>query len=135
MHKAPQEKSFFGKTYFLGHGDGLGPGDHGYKFIKWVFRNPFFQWLYARVHPNLGIGIASYFSRASRRKTGHKDAHFLGEKEFMIIFATRETAGSSPEIDYFIFGHRHYPITYELEDREILLQPWRLDYPFHLFGN
>ena len=34
------------KKFFIGHGDGLGPGDHGYKFIKKVFRNKFCQWLY-----------------------------------------------------------------------------------------
>ena len=41
----PQEFEFNGKKFFIGHGDGLGPGDHRYKFIKKIFRNKFCQWL------------------------------------------------------------------------------------------
>ncbi len=39
----------------VGHGDGLGPGDNMYKLLKKVFNNSICQWLFARIHPNLGI--------------------------------------------------------------------------------
>ena len=35
-----------GKILFVAHGDGLGPGDRGYKFVKKVFRNKFCQFLF-----------------------------------------------------------------------------------------
>ena len=102
-----------GKKFFIAHGDGLGPGDHGYKFIKSVFRNPFSQWLFGAIHPSWGIGLANFFSRKSRKKTGHKDAQFLGEQgEWLIIFCRQTLA--KEHYDYFIMGHRHYPIDYEL---------------------
>ena len=115
VHKDPIRKTFFGKEYFIGHGDGLGPGDHGYKFLKKVFRSPVMQWMFHRLHPNFGIGIADYFSKTSRRKTGHKDAVDFGEKEFLLVFC-RDTLQKEPEIDYFVFGHRHLPKYFELEE-------------------
>ena len=74
------------KKFYIGHGDGLGPGDYGYKFIKRVFANPFLQWCFARLHPNLGIGLADFLSKRSRAKTGHKDA----------VLVTLETLSGEP---------------------------------------
>ena len=99
-------KEFNGKRFFIGHGDGIGPGDHGYKFIKAVFSNPFCQWLFARLHPNLAFAIAKYCSNQSRAVV--EDLEFKGEeKEFQVIFAKEKLANE--KIDYFIFGHRHIP--------------------------
>lgn len=109
MHRAPILIEEQGKKIMIGHGDGLGPGDKGYKFIKKVFANRFFQWCFARLHPNFGIGIANYFSRSSRAATGNDDKRFLGkENEWLAIYA--EEALQKESIDYFIFGHRHLPI-------------------------
>ena len=63
----PKEFEFYGKRFLIGHGDGLGPGDHGYKFIKKVFRNKFCQWLFGQMHPTLGMKVANFFSRKSAR--------------------------------------------------------------------
>lgn len=114
IHYEPIIRNIAGKTYFLGHGDGLGPGDRGYKFLKKIFRNPLAQWSFHRLHPNFGIGLADYFSKKSRAKTGHKDAIDHGENEFLLIFA-KERLKQQPEIDYFVFGHRHLPKFEELE--------------------
>lgn len=109
MHRAPIIIEAQGKKIMIGHGDGLGPGDKGYKFIKKVFANKFFQWCFARLHPNFGIGIANYFSRKSRIATGHDDRKFLGiENEWLAIYARQYL--QQEHIDYFIFGHRHLPI-------------------------
>jgi len=104
-----------GKRIFIGHGDGLGPGDHGFKFIKKIFRSPICQWLFGNLlHPNWAIGLANFFSRKSREKTGDADANFLGEEnEWLIIFSKDYLKKDS--VDYFIFGHRHYPIKLPLE--------------------
>lgn len=102
-----------GKKFFIGHGDGLGPGDFGYKFIKKVFASPVSQWLFARIHPNTGLRIMKYWSGTSRQHT--EEERFLGpEKEWLIRFAMEEL--SRQKIDYFIFGHRHLPIEYDLGD-------------------
>ena len=72
----PKQFEFAGKNFFIGHGDGLGPGDQGYKFIKKIFTNPVCQWLFGWLHPDLGIQLANYFSRKSRAKTGSGDEQF-----------------------------------------------------------
>jgi len=126
-----------GKKFFIGHGDGLGPGDHGYKFIKKVFRNPLCQWLFGFLHPSIGIGIANYFSRKSREKTGTSDEQFMGEdKEWLIIFSKEVLA--KEHYDYFIFGHRHYPLDLKLsgKSRYINLGDWISNFTYATFdGN
>lgn len=121
----PAAFEFNNKKFFIGHGDGLGPGDHRYKFIKKVFRNKFSQWLFGILHPGAGIGLANYMSRKSRAATGMTDEHFLGEeKEWLIIFAKQML--EKQHFDYFIFGHRHLPLDFKLKDnsRYINLGDW-----------
>jgi UDP-2,3-diacylglucosamine hydrolase len=109
----PQTYEWNNKKFFIGHGDGLGPGDHGFKMMKKVFRSPLSQALFGLLHPTIGVGVANYFSRKSRKKTGTSDEVFLGEdKEWLIIFC-REIL-TKEHFDYFIFGHRHLPLDFEL---------------------
>lgn len=120
-----REYNFNNKKFFIAHGDGLGPGDNGYKFIKKMFRNKFCQWLFGVVHPSVGMGIANYFSRKSRQATGTSDKNFLGEdKEWLIIFSKEVL--QHQHFDYFIYGHRHLPLDFTLNDesRYINLGDW-----------
>jgi UDP-2,3-diacylglucosamine hydrolase len=121
----PQEYEFNGKHFYIGHGDGLGPGDHSYKFLKKIFRNKACQWLFGVLHPTWGIGLANYFSRKSRAATGSSDEIFLGEDKEWLITYSREVL-QSKHVDYFIFGHRHLPIDFKLNDvsRYINLGDW-----------
>lgn len=114
-----------GKKLFIGHGDGLGPGDHGYKFIKKIFRNRFCQWAFGVLHPDWGIQLANYFSRKSRLKTGEADSIFLGEENEWLVQYSKEVL-QQQQIDYFIFGHRHLPMDIELQEgsRYINLGDW-----------
>lgn len=114
LYREPIEKEFFGKSYLIGHGDGLGPGDKGYKILKKVFSNKFCQWCFARLHPNFGIWLADKSSKSSRAKTGNDDEIFLGaDEEWLIQFCKEEL--KKKHTDYFIFGHRHLPIQHKLE--------------------
>ncbi len=115
LYREPIERIWNGKKFMIGHGDGLGPGDHGYKFIKKVFANKVCQWLFARLHPNFGIGLANYFSGYSRSTTGDKDRIFLGEdKEWLIIYCKEVL--QKAHFDYFVFGHRHLPMEIKLNE-------------------
>lgn len=106
-----------GKTFFIGHGDGLGPGDYGYKFIKNIFNNKICQWLFHRLHPNFGLGLMTFFSGKSRESSDDPQV-FLGEKkEWLVVFAEEEIQ-KNPEIDFFVFGHRHLPIDYTLKNKK-----------------
>ncbi len=125
VYRQPIIREFNGKRFMIGHGDGLGPADHGYKFIKKVFANPFCQWLFARLHPNFGINLANFFSGTSR-SYNPAEATFLGEEKEWLIQFSNEVLDEQP-IDYFIFGHRHLPIDYTLKNgksRYINLGDW-----------
>ena len=112
------------KKFYLHHGDGLGPGDPGYKILKTFFRSRFCQWLFARLHPNLGIGIAQKWSAKSRLQSKVEEQVLDTEKEWLVTFS-RELLRDS-HFDYLIFGHRHLPLEIQLDDesRYINLGEW-----------
>ncbi len=113
VYHEPTTFEYNGTKFYIGHGDGLGPGDHGYKLLKKIFRNKFCRWLFGILPPALGVGLAGWLSRRSRAVTGQIDERFLGqEKEWLIIYS-KEVLGKE-HFDYFIFGHRHLPIDYPL---------------------
>jgi UDP-2,3-diacylglucosamine hydrolase len=115
IHREAIQREYGGKKFYIAHGDGLGPGDHGYKFIKKFFASKFCQWCFARLHPNLGLGIANRWSQRSRSHTGSDDDIFLGEdKEFLVVHG-RDVL-KEEFFDYFIFGHRHLPLDITLQD-------------------
>jgi len=104
-----------GLKLYIGHGDGLGPGDHGYKRLKKLFRNPVAKWLFGIFPPAAGMGLANYFSRRSRAQTGTTEEIFLGEdKEWLVIYCKELLTRQS--YDYFVFGHRHLPVDFKLKD-------------------
>ncbi|HAW19289.1 MAG TPA: UDP-2,3-diacylglucosamine hydrolase [Flavobacteriales bacterium] len=106
MYYQPVRRTIDGKEFMIGHGDGLGPGDSGYKFIKKIFTNPMCQRLFAALHPYFGAKLARFFSRKSRETTGDKDSIYLGDdKEFLVQYCNEVL--ESEHVDYFIFGHRH----------------------------
>lgn len=112
-----------GKRFYLHHGDGLGPGDAKYKLLKKVFRSKFCQWLFARIHPNLGIGIASSWSRDSRARNGKKEVFKDKDEEWLYTYS-KELLEKS-HFDYLIFGHRHLPLDLQIgESRYINLGEW-----------
>jgi len=134
IYRDPIVREYNGKRFFIGHGDGLGPGDYGYKFIKKVFRNKFCQWAFARLHPNFGIGLANYFSGKSRLANSGSDKEFLGEEnEWLAIYAKEQLA--KEHYDFFIFGHRHLPLDLEVGNgaRYINLGEWVSDFTYAIF--
>lgn len=134
LHREPIQRTYNNRRFFIGHGDGLGPGDHGYKFIKKVFRNRFCQWLFARLHPNFGIGMANFWSRKSRAHTGNDDKEFLGEENEWLAIYSKEIL-EKEHFDYFLFGHRHLPMEIEVGPKSTYfnLGDWIDHYTYAVF--
>ena len=110
----PQWLYLNGALCYLAHGDGLGPGDYGYKFLKRVFTNRLCQWLFRWTHPDIGIRLADYFSGVSRNSQDEEAiGQFLGEDKEYLILHSREWLRYY-HVTYFIYGHRHYPLKYSL---------------------
>jgi UDP-2,3-diacylglucosamine hydrolase len=129
LYTAPITRVIDGKNFYIGHGDGLGPGDHGYKFIKRVFTNPLCRWAYRWLHPDIGIRLAMYLSRRSRYSSGHHELEtYLGDDREWLVQYCHELL-QQQQYDYMIFGHRHLPIDKAItpHSRYINLGDW-IDY-------
>ncbi|MDB2620283.1 UDP-2,3-diacylglucosamine diphosphatase, partial [bacterium] len=114
FHK-PEEFEINGKIFLIGHGDGLGPSDHGYKRMKKVFTFPFFKWLFRWLHPDIGVRLGHYFSVKNKLISGDEDARFLGEEnEWLAQYCRRKL--TEKHYDFFVFGHRHLPLEIELNN-------------------
>ena len=113
VHHGPIRRMVNGKHFLIAHGDGLGPGDHGYKLLKKVLRNPASQWLYRRIHPDTGVGMAGWFSRLGPKHEEGAEKIFQGpDREWLVQYALDIL--KEEQVDYFIFGHRHIAIEYPL---------------------
>jgi len=112
----PQQYEINGTSFFIGHGDGLGPHDKGYKRMKKLFMNPIAQWFFRWMHPDIGVKVAQYFSVKNKLISGDDDAQFLGEdKEWLVQYAKRKL--ETQHYDHFVFGHRHLPLEIDLNGK------------------
>lgn len=139
LHRDPEFHEFHGKQFYLAHGDGLGPGDHGYKFIKKVFANRINQWLFRLIHPDFGIRIALFWSRKSRlagnekeKKTRDVNLDLIQQR---ITVHSMELLKQHPGLNYLIYGHYHYPLDTRLTNgaRQLVLGDWIKHFTYAVF--
>ena len=115
VYHKPKEFNINGKLFFIGHGDGLGPHDKGYKRMKKVFTFPLFKWMFKWLHPDIGVRLGQYMSVKNKLISGDDDATYLGEeKEWLVQYCKRKL--ETKHYDYFVFGHRHLPLEIELKE-------------------
>ncbi|EGV43225.1 UDP-2,3-diacylglucosamine diphosphatase [Bizionia argentinensis JUB59] len=134
VYHKPQEYTFNNKTFLIGHGDGLGPADKGYKRMKKVFINPFSKWLFRWLHPDIGVRLAQYMSVKNKLISGDEDAKFLGEdNEWLVQYCKRKL--EDKHLDYFVFGHRHLPLEIDLnvDSKYVNLGDWINYYTYGVF--
>ena len=129
-----REFSFNGKSFLIGHGDGKGPYDKGYKRMKKIFTFPFSKWLYRWLHPDIGVRLAQYLSVKNKLISGDEDKNFLGDnKEWLALYAKKKL--ETKHFDYFIFGHRHLPLEIKVGDNSTYfnLGDWIYHYTYGVF--
>lgn len=131
IYHMPLIKEINGLKFFLAHGDGLGPGDYGYKILIRIFRSKFMQFLFSRLHPNFALWLGKSWSKKSRYSKGIVAENFSGkEGELQLVFAKQELQKTT--YDFFIFGHRHIPWDIQLGEkaRVINLGDWIYSYTY-----
>lgn len=129
-------KLFIGeKRLFIGHGDGLGPGDLKYKILKKLFKNKAARWAFSRVHPNLAFALAHGWSKSSRVSTSEYENESFEEKEFLFQYC--KGIEEKEHFDYYLFGHRHIHLDMEVgpNSRYINLGEWVNNSRYASFGN
>lgn len=114
IYRDPIERSIGDKRFYIGHGDGLGPGDRVYKVLRKVFHNPLAKWAYRQVHPDMGIRLANFWSRSSRNSQSEAKME-SPEKEWLFQYAQEKL--KEKHFDYFVFGHRHIPLNLALNNQ------------------
>ncbi len=112
--KKPTEFKINNKVFFIGHGDGLGPGDFKYKFLKRIFRNPLFIFLFRINYPWFGIPLGNFFSRKNKILSGNNIKFKSKENEILYHFCKKKL--NVKHYDFFVFGHRHLPLKIELDN-------------------
>lgn len=115
----PQVFKINDKMFYLGHGDGLGPSDKKYKLLKKIFTNRLAQWAYRWLHPDIGLKLAQYLSQKNKLISGEYAQKFKGKDKEWLYLYSKNYLNSNPDIDYFVFGHRHLPLEMPLNDRSV----------------
>ena len=134
VYHDPKEFVFNNKHFFIGHGDGKGPGDKGYKRMKKVFTHPVSKWFYRWLHPDIGVRLAQHLSVKNKLISGDEDREFLGEdKEWLAQYSKRKL--ESKHYDYFVFGHRHLPMEIKVGENSTYfnLGDWINHYSYGVF--
>lgn len=133
--KQPFITQIEGKKFCLGHGDGLGKGDIGYKLLNGVFKNRFLQWLFSGVHPRWAFALAHQWSKHNRLMHEEDNWVWSGEDERIVKFANAVQKDNGGSIDFFIFGHFHYRTQLELSagGRMFILGEWINEYDYLVF--
>ena len=134
VYYEPQEFTIDGVKMLIGHGDGLGPGDKGYKRMKKVFTFRPFQWMFRWLHPDLGMKLGQYMSVKNKLISGDEDAKYLGdENEWLVQYCKKKL--TETHYDYFVFGHRHLPLDIQLQENSkyINLGDWIQYFTYGVF--
>jgi UDP-2,3-diacylglucosamine hydrolase len=140
LHREAELLKYDGKVFYLVHGDGKGPGDRGYKFLKRVFECGLNQWLFRWLHPDLGTRMGLYFSRRSRYANVVKEQRLDSPEpieDSMLYKYASDVVSRNPEVDYCVFGHHHRPVVSVLPNEKtfVLLGDWLVHFTYGVYEN
>ncbi len=135
LHRKEETLDINGRLFFLGHGDGVGKKDVGFSIIRWIFHNRCCQRLFSLLHPDFQVWLGQTWAKHSRMKrVDGKEAPFQGDDKEPLVQFAMEYSKTHPDIDYYVFGHRHIALDYTLSplpvegqgevSRLILLGDW-----------
>jgi UDP-2,3-diacylglucosamine hydrolase len=124
VHFKPLVTEIGGDLFYLAHGEGLGSRSAGGRILFAFFRNRIARTLFSSLHPRWGVAIGHAWSRSSRLAK-HVSLPFMGEEKEDLIRHTRQMAAGGCGARYYIYGHRHLPLTFDEEGRRmIILGDW-----------
>jgi UDP-2,3-diacylglucosamine hydrolase len=127
LHRQPLTTEIYGREFYLAHGDGLGDSDKKFKFLRAMFHNRFLQKAFSNIHPRWSIDFGLSWAKHSRLKHDNEgDPEYLGEQNEHLVIYSKEYLQTHPEINFFIYGHRHIELDLMLSktSRILILGDW-----------
>jgi UDP-2,3-diacylglucosamine hydrolase len=123
------------KSFLIGHGDGIGPGDKGYKALKWILNSKVCKWTYKWLHPDMGLKMAYYFSQKGLHKKQGAQPIYIKEKDNIYKYCLQHN--EIQNVDYYIFGHIHFMVNISLNSHSnyINLGDWLNYFSYAVFAN
>lgn len=136
LHRRSSVVELYGKIFYLAHGDGLGTTDRKFKTLRAVFHNGLCQRLFSALHPRWGVAFGLEWAKHSRQKrVDGKEPEYMGEeREELVIFA-KDYLKTHPDINFFIFGHRHIELDLMLarQTRLLILGDWITQFSYVIY--
>ncbi len=135
----PYETTLLGKRFFMAHGDGLGDNSFGSRFLHAFFHSRLNRFLFSHLlPPSWGMRFGQAWSRHSFNKRKKENTQqYLGEdKEHLIAFAKKDIAEKQDDApDYYVFGHRHILLDFQLANRSrlLILGDWIKEFSYACF--
>lgn len=136
VHKNSCVENIMGKQFFLAHGDGLGDNSWQFQMLRKIFHSNKLRKPFASIHPRWTVGLAHRWSNHSRI-TGEEPDYLGEDKEHLVLFAKQQLQ-ITPDINFFIFGHRHIMLDLMLSrsSRIVILGDWIKYFSYGVFdGN
>ena len=127
IHREPLTTEIFGKEFYIAHGDGLGDPDKKFKMLRAMFRSRTLQTLFSALHPRWSMELGLNWAKHSRlKRIDGKEPAYMGENNEYLVLYTNEYLKSHPNINYFIYGHRHIELDLMLSStaRILILGDW-----------
>ncbi len=139
MHREPITIDLYGKEFYLAHGDGLGDESRNFKMLRAMFHSHTLQTLFSAIHPRWTVKLGLTWAKHSRlKREGGKEPDYMGEEREPLIRYTKEYLKTHPDINYFIYGHRHIMLDMMLtrQARIIIVGDWIKYFSYAVFdGN
>lgn len=136
LHRRSSVVEIYGKVFYLAHGDRLGSTDRKFRLLRSVFHNRLCQTLFASIHPRWGVAFGLEWARRSRlkREDGKEPAYMGEDREELIVFA-KDYLKTHPDINFFIFGHRHIELDLMLsrQTRLLILGDWISQFSYVIY--
>ena len=136
IHREPLTCEIYGKEFYLAHGDGLGDNDRKFKFLRAMFHSKLLQRMFSSLHPRWSIDFGLEWAKHSRMKRENgREPEYMGEDKEPLVLYTKEYLKNHPDINYFIYGHRHIMLDLMLtrDTRLTILGDWINDFSYAVF--
>ena len=98
-----------------------------FKLLRLLFHSRTMQRLFSALHPRWSVALGLNWAKHSRlKRVDGKDPDYMGEDKEPLVLYTKDYLKTHPDINYFIYGHRHIELDLMLNatSRVVILGDW-----------